>query len=495
MKTEFVSIVSHELRTPLTTIKGFTDMVLEGDAGEINEEQREFLTIVKQDSDRLVALVNDLLDISRIESGRIDLDIKALDLGSVVRDVVRTLKPSIDEKGQTLQVDIDPELSPIMGDSDRLHQVVTNLLSNAYKYTPDSGSLTIKVAKEGDLAKVSVSDTGVGISKEDQERLFTRFFRADSSLTRDVGGTGLGLTIVKSLVEMHGGTVSVVSEPGIGSTFSFTIPIGVSLAKEVAPRLDEAISEAALATSGRRILVVEDEPAIAKLLQHYLEQSGYRVEIAGNAEEALARIDAYPPDLITLDIKLPGQDGMELVEKLDQDPIMAKIPILIVSVLEYDESSIHHGLVDSLLKPIDGGQLIGTVGRMLAESKSEKVLIIDDDPGVRTFLIKALMKKGYEALGAGDGESGLVIAERDHPGLILLDLRLPGMDGFAVLKKLKSNPKTARLPVIAMSGSESFKTGARARLLTLGAVDFITKPFNMETLLEEIKTLMQGGVE
>jgi PAS domain S-box-containing protein len=225
MKTEFVSQVSHELRTPLTAIKGFTDLLLDGDAGEMNEEQEEYLQTIQSNVDRLVTLINDLLDVARIESGRVKLNVEALDLLPLVESVVATLHPLILGKSQTLAVDVTPDLPQVNGDKDRVVQVLTNLVSNAYKYTPAGGAIRVEAARVGDLARIAVHDNGIGIAPEDLARLFSRFYRVDSSLTREIGGTGLGLSIVKSIVELHGGTVSVESTPGAGSTFAFTLPI------------------------------------------------------------------------------------------------------------------------------------------------------------------------------------------------------------------------------------------------------------------------------
>ena len=225
MKTEFVSQVSHELRTPLTAIKGFTDMMLDGDAGDVNEEQAEYLGIVKSNADRLVALINDLLDVSRIESGRIQLKLEPVDVRAVLGEVLATMRPLVDGKGQTITQAIDDDLPLAYADRDRVLQVATNLVSNAHKYTQAGGAIDITAAREGDHVRVAVRDNGMGIPAEDIEKLFTRFFRVDSSLTREIGGTGLGLSIVKSIVEMQGGEVSVDSELGKGSTFAFTVPI------------------------------------------------------------------------------------------------------------------------------------------------------------------------------------------------------------------------------------------------------------------------------
>jgi PAS domain S-box-containing protein len=225
MKTEFVSQVSHELRTPLTAIKGFTDLILDGDAGDVNEEQSEYLGIVKSNADRLVALINDLLDVSRIESGRIQLKLADVDLRAILEMVIATMRPLLEGKQQRLTLTVEPGLPIAYCDHDRTVQVTTNLVSNAHKYTQAGGSIEVSVARRGDFIVVAVRDNGMGIAAEDIPRLFSRFFRVDNSLTREIGGTGLGLSIVKSIVEMQGGEVSLESEPGKGSTFAFTVPV------------------------------------------------------------------------------------------------------------------------------------------------------------------------------------------------------------------------------------------------------------------------------
>lgn len=237
MKSEFVSLVSHELRTPLTSIKGYIDLLLDGDAGELTEEQQEYLGIVKNNADRLIALINDLLDVSRIDAGKIDLQRSPLDLARLIHVVADSLRPSIEAKGQHLTLDLtgghepllggrdDARLPAVLADADRVTQILTNLLSNAYKYTPAGGSICVKAYTEGDHVRVDVQDTGIGLSTEEQSQIFNRFFRAHNRTTQEIGGTGLGLTIARSLVEMLGGKIMVSSSPGQGSTFSFTLPV------------------------------------------------------------------------------------------------------------------------------------------------------------------------------------------------------------------------------------------------------------------------------
>jgi CheY-like chemotaxis protein len=410
----------------------------------------------------------------------------------LIQVVTLTLGPQVREKSQTLAVKLEPDLPPILGDRDRLLQLLTNLVSNAYKYTLPGGDIGIEARQDDGWLDVSVSDTGVGISPEDQEKLFTRFFRVDSSLTSEIGGTGLGLTIVKSIAELHSGSVSLVSELGKGSTFTVRLPVAEGLEEPGLPPGHED-RPATPAPQGHRILVVEDDPDVARLIRRYLERAGYLVETVLSAEEALQHIEQQCPDLITLDINLPGMDGFELAERLAARPDTREIPILVVSIVHDGAREVSFGLVGALPKPIDQQQLVSTIGEALGDSQKGQVLVVDDDPGVRKLLGVALEKQGFEVLEAEDGASALELAQQKRPGLVLLDLGLPKIDGSDVLQQLKENPDTAELPVVVISGSESLKGGARARVLALGAADFLTKPFDLDELISEVRILIEGG--
>jgi len=486
MKTQFVSMVSHELRTPLTSIKGFTEMILDEDFGEINEEQQEFLGIVEANADRLIALVNDLLDISRIESGRVQLKLEAADVEEMITIVVATMEHLIQEKTQTLEVAIEPSLPFIELDRDRIVQVLTNLVSNAYKYTPASGHIRILVERADGFVRFAVADNGFGISEEDQKKLFTRFFRVDSELTREIGGTGLGLNIVKTIIEMHGGEVSVDSELGVGSTFAFTIPL-VSAGEMVA---DENLPEEfPIPAHGQKILVVEDEKDIALLIRSLLEKAGYAVETMTSGEEAWTYLHTADdlPDLITLDIELPGMNGFELATKMAADPLTADIPILVISIYGDDPRGEKLGLVESLAKPLDRSQLLSRVSTMLSLAETgDKVLMIEDHFQRQEELVKALRQQGFEVLQSTSGKAGLEMARQEQPGIVILGMHLPDMDGTAILLSLKQTPETAAIPVIIAS-DEGYQISERARALALGAADFVMGPFDLDVLVEEVK--------
>jgi signal transduction histidine kinase/CheY-like chemotaxis protein len=360
MKSEFVSMVSHELRTPLTSIKGYVDLLQTGEVGELTNDQRDFLAIVKTNTDRLVDLINELLDISRIEAGRVELRRKALDLPALIQQVADTMRPQLQAKRQKLTLDLPPNLPPVSGDSDRVIQILTNLVSNAHKYTPVEGSLTIAARDEGDHVRVDIADTGIGLSKEDQAQLFSKFFRAQNRATQEVSGTGLGLAITRSLIQLHGGDVWVESAPGKGSTFSFTLPVTPSAIERETP---------AQAQPGKCILIVDDEPDIAKLIRRYLERAGYRTLLAHNGADALRLAQTEHPDLITLDIVLPDTSGLTVLEWLKSDSQTQTIPVILLSILGGAEEDQLLGAVDYLTKPVNERVLLQHVGRVLEKDQ------------------------------------------------------------------------------------------------------------------------------
>ena len=491
-KSEFVSTVSHELRTPMTSIKGYADLMLMGAAGGMNEEQKRFLSIIKSNADRLTVLVNDLLDISRIEGGRIELDIETMRLEVAVDQVVASLRARVEEKGLSLFVNVPPDLPPVLADRDRVIQILTNLVGNAYQYTR-AGSITVTARRVDNLARIDVADTGIGIAPEDQAKVFDRFFRSDDAAVQEFSGTGLGLAIIKSLVEMHHGQIWLESELGKGSTFSFTLPLAE---QEMADELVTAALPADLHQDGqspngdfqRHVLVVEDDQNIAELISHHLKDGGYIVSTVGCAEDALQAARHERPDLITLDIYLPGTDGFELLQTLKSDETTADIPVVIVSVLA-DKQSLRLGAVDYVTKPINERLLLDTVGRVL--SSKGLVLVVDDDQDTLGLLRQTLSNQGFQVRTTTSGPRALELAREEKPDLILLDLKLPGgMDGYQVLIQLKRDEQTANIPVIVITGSLTAEETKQQKVLALGAARFLTKPFEIGDLIAEIRQFM-----
>ena len=499
-KSDFVSTVSHEMRTPMTSIKGYADLMLLGAAGAMNENQRRFLGIIKANADRLTVLVNDLLDIGRIEGGRVELDVKPQPLEELVDYVTNSLRGKIEEKGLKLLINLPPDLPHVMADRDRAIQILTNLVSNAYQYTKPGGSITVKAAQAESVVQVDVSDTGIGIAPEDQAKVFDRFFRADDPDVQEFSGTGLGLAIVKSLVEMMHGHIWLNSELNKGATFSFTLPVAREAPAEAKekPEVTPAAPQTQTVVyqqppdSQRRVLVVEDDANIAQLISHHLQVGGYQVSTVGRAEEAFQAARGERPDLITLDIYLPGADGFELLQTLKSDEATADIPVVIVSVLADRKHGLRLGAVDYLTKPIDENLLMETVNHVL--SGAGKVLIVDDDRDTLELLRQALNGMGFHVRTTTSGRRAMQLVREEKPDLILLDLKLPGeMDGYQVLTQLKRNVDTAGIPVIVITGSLTDQEIKQKKVLALGADHFLTKPFEMDELVAEIRQFMGEG--
>jgi PAS domain S-box-containing protein len=530
-KSEFVSTVSHELRTPMTSIKGYADLLLMGAAGQVNETQQHFLSVIKSNADRLSVLVNDLLDISRIESGRVKLDLKPLPLEGVIEQVMTTLRGKIEEKRLTLRLSLPEDKLPrVYGDRDRLIQILTNLISNAYQYTPPGGTLTVRArlldpvlpagsaTPAGPMVQIDVIDTGIGIAPENQPKVFERFFRVDDPNVHEFPGTGLGLAIVRSLVEMHDGRIWLESTAGAGTTFSFTLravaaelaptatpeTVWIAPPRQAAPhatggemgkegdystRAEELGQLPADVTNGHRhILVVEDDRDIAELISRSLAASGYEVSVASRAQDAIAQAQARRPDLITLDIYLPDADGFTVLQQLKTNSATASIPVVIVSVMPDEHEGLRLGAVDYLTKPIDPARLVLAVNRVL--HGPGKVLVVDDDRDTRDLLQAALEQRGFAVVLTASGKRTLMLARQEKPDLILLDLKLPGMDGYEVLRRLKSSHDTADIPVVVITGSLTDEEVKQKKVLSLGAARFLTKPFAVADLVSEIDTVV-----
>jgi PAS domain S-box-containing protein len=489
-KSEFVSNVSHELRTPMTAIKGYTDLLHAGAVGSINDDQERFLGIIRNNADRLTALINDLLDISRMETGRVRFEPRPLQIGDVIADVVNALAVPAEAKQQTLTYKVVAGLPDVIGDRDRLNQVVTNLVGNAIYYTPDGGKIQVRAYPVEGAVRVDVQDTGIGIAPDDLGHIFERFYRADDPLVQEVTGTGLGLSIARMFVEMHGGRVWVESEPDKGSTFTFVLPV-------------PAQEEAAVAEEGRRlpkrlmarmrtILVVDDDLNVSNLVKMQLERSGYRIFVLGRGSLVKAWAEKKHPDLILLDLILPDMedmDGLDVLRDLKRTAATADIPVIVMSIVQDDGTAWQLGAVDYLTKPVDSADLLQSVEQAL--TWQGRVLIVEDDPDTVGLFSATMRQIGFTPLVAANGYEALALARRYRPDLILLDLRLPGMDGYESLTHLKRDVVTQTIPIIAVSAHVSNVEQERNRLIALGATSFIPKPFSVEDLLAEVEVAIQ----
>jgi len=480
-KGEFVSTVSHELRTPMTAIKGYTDLLYSGTVGEINDNQKRFLGIIRNNADRLTALISDLLDIDRVETGRVRFEPEPVALGDVVRNVVDALAPNAESKKHTLSVRIEAGLPAIMGDRGRLNQVFTNLVGNAINYTPEGGTISVDVYSVGGAVRADVRDNGIGIRPEDLSKVFERFYRADHPLVQESRGTGLGLPIVKVFVEMHGGRVWADSETGKGSTFTVLLPLPTTPLEEGA----EPISPETLERLAKGlVLVADDDPDIAELVKLHLEETGFRVAVAGRGVKVLEMARRQRPDLIVLDVLLPDMDGRAVLEALKSDPSTADIPVIMLTVLADDGTAFELGAADFLTKPIEAEKLMESVRTAL--SRRGRILIVEDDVDTIEIMRLALRRVGYSVDLAADGYEALSLARRWQPQAIVLDLRLPGMDGYETLSHLKRNLSTQRIPIIVTSAHVADSAQEKRRLKSIGVESFLPKPFTVNQLVKAI---------
>jgi len=477
MKNEFVSTVSHELRTPLTSIKGYVDLILDGEAGPINDTQREFLGIVKENSDRLVDLINELLDISRIESGRVHFKVQPLDMAERIAGAVDTFGAVASSSNHPITVHIEPTLPRVAGDPDRIGQVLINFVGNAIKYSPDGGEVSVSAATDGDMVRVSVSDHGVGIAAEDIPRLFSKFYRVDNKLTRSIGGTGLGLSIVRSIITLLGGEVGVESTPGEGSTFWFTLP-------QATAELVRTPQVKGPGNTGGTVLVVDENTEAAALIEHYLSKSGYTTITASTTREAFELAVAEMPVAITLDVMIEDGHGFELLHKLKNTPMTRNIPVVVLSIACEEGKSQRLGAMSYLEKPIDRTRLLSVIDDLVGQVSSPVILVVDDNRNVNDLICGALRSQGYAVISAYDGCEAMAAVAAEHPDLVLLDLRMPRMDGYEVLSRLKGDPATSDLPVVVMSAYSIDPERADALELAAGCIE---KPVDEASLLERIK--------
>jgi PAS domain S-box-containing protein len=479
-KSEFISTVSHELRTPMTAIKGYTDLLFGGAVGSLNDNQKHFVNVIQNNTGRLIALINDLLDISRIETGRVRFEPAPVKLGDIIADVVEAMAARSQERGLTLTYEVDVDLPEVMGDRDRLYQVLTNLIGNAINYTTEGG-VTVEAADVEMAVQVSVRDTGVGIDPEDIGHIFDRFYRADDPVVQEASGTGLGLPIVKMFVEMHGGRVWVDSEKGKGSKFIFILPVPGA---ELEPKETPPVNAAPPPITAKTILVVDDDPDIAQLVRMQLESNGYRALTASRGERALEIVKEEKVDLIVLDRLLPDTDGLRLLDALKTNPSTAKTPAIMLTVIEDDGEAMTRGASAYLVKPVNEQVLLDQIQTVL--TRQGQVLIVEDDPDTSDLLNRALRRVGFATETARNGYEALASARRIRPDVILLDLRLPGMDGYETLSHMKRSIATGTIPIIAISAHVANPVAERERLVTLGAADFLPKPLAIDELITTV---------
>ena len=507
LKGRFIANISHELRTPLNSILGFSDVLMEKTFGQLNENQGRYIKNIHSAGKHLLELINNVLDIAKIEAGKHEMIYETFRVNDLIGDVLNIMSTFADTKSIRTDVHIGEKVDLITGDRVKIKQVLYNLLANAIKFTTEGGKVEIRVSyaddtnrrlssgpgAKGDYLEFSVSDTGVGIGPEDKERIFDEFEQVDSTLSREWGGAGLGLALSKKLVELHGGTISVESSLGTGSTFTFTIPVA-SPVETTTPEEPEAISlnfpwmkeEAPL------ILVVEDDPATAELLTLHLTQAGYKVAHAFNGEEAIQKAMSMRPFAITLDVMLPKKDGWEVLQALKSDHATSEIPVIIHSIVDNKELAFALGASDYLMKPLDKSALLHKLDELNLNrgkiSSPTSILVIESEETVTDYFKEILEPQGFLIHTASNGKRGIELAHALRPSLILMDFVLPDMLSFDLIKELKEDPYTKNVPIFILTERD---ISVEDRMTLMGKIERIVRrhAFDAKELIDHIKEL------
>jgi PAS domain S-box-containing protein len=454
LKSKFLASMSHELRTPLNAIVGFSDLLADETPGELNSKQKRFVNHIKQGSAHLLQLINDILDLSKIEAGQLELRCEDFRLKDALPEGLSTIRPLAMIKNIQIQNNLKTDLS-VHADRVRFKQVLYNLLSNAVKFTPKDGRIDIDCVQKGNEVCISVTDTGIGIRSEDQAVVFEEFRQVEGNTDTANEGTGLGLAITKRLVEQQGGKISLESEPGKGSRFTFTLPIGsfITSSKSL-PVNGSARPNGAAAGGGRKplILVVDDEIPSRELIASYLE-SDYRIVMAESGAEVVQKARQLRPDAITLDVLMPGGNGFETLVALQKTPETANIPIIIVSIVDQKQVGFALGAADYLVKPIRKPVLLETIRKHvpLQTDDDAAILLVDDDPKTLELLEQTLRSAGYETQSVQSGARALEVLSSKLVSAVLLDLLMPGMDGFEVIRHVREQETLKELPILVMT--------------------------------------------
>jgi len=487
-KSLFLANMSHELRTPLNAVIGITEMLEEDAIEDGDEDLIEPLQRISRAGKHLLKLINDILDLSKIEAGKMELHVETFDLGAVINDCVDMAGPLATPNNNKIEVCLPDDLLPMASDVTRVRQVIFNLLSNACKFT-ENGTVGINVTLDAESwVEIAVSDTGIGMSPEQLDRLFADFSQADSSTTRKYGGTGLGLAISQRFCVMMGGDVTVDSTPGEGSVFRVRLPREIP--SEKTNIMVETIAPdrypPADGMESNTVLVIDDDPVARDILQGVLESEGYTVATAIDGDAGLIRARELRPALITLDVIMPEKDGWTLLQDLKSDPELADIPVLMVSIVDEKHKGFSLGVTDYMTKPVDRKRLLLLIERYKLNGSGGNVLIVEDDAPTRQLMRRVFVSEGWRVREAANGRTGLDLLQDDLPDLILLDLIMPEMDGFEFVSSLKTIPTANGVPVVVITGADLSEDDRRH--LNGGVEQIIQKPSDgTPSYLDEIR--------
>jgi len=486
LKSEFLSNMSHELRTPLNSILALSSVLISESKEKLTDDETNYLTIIERNGKRLLSLINDILDLSKIEAGKMDINPSPISIGQLLRLVVENIKTMADNKGLSINLDIPDNLPPAETDESRLHQVILNIISNSVKFT-NKGSIDVKAVQFGDEINVTIKDTGIGISEEILPYIFDEFRQADGTSSRSYEGTGLGLAIAKKITEILGCKIHAESQVGIGTTFSINIPVNWYEDKNISQNIPSFGKD--LATDNNTILVVDDDLLITNDISSFLQKAGYKTITANNGIDAIAMAKKHKPLAITLDIIMPDMDGWEVLQKLKADAEISEIPVIVVSVSTDKDTGIALGALGYVNKPVQRNLLLTQIKQI--KDSPKLVMIVDDDEIDRNHIASILQSENIQTVQATGGQECCEIIEDNIPDIIVLDLLMPEFNGFEVLQYLKQDIRTINIPVIIVTAKDLTKEDKK--LLTGNVSSIITKSdTSSKKLYKEIIRILQS---
>jgi len=508
-KSSFLAKMSHELRTPMNAIIGYSEILLEDATDNANQSAIDDLGKILGAARHLLGLINDVLDLSKIEAGRMDLFLETFDVGTLVREATTTVAPLIEKKQNRLVIDCPEPVGVMHGDTTKLRQILLNLLSNASKFT-NNGLISLAVSRgvmgPGECIVIKVSDNGIGMTAEQMGRLFQTFSQADASTTAKFGGTGLGLAISRQFARLMGGDVTAASEPGKGSTFTVWIPVQVASVRTTIAPFEVTSSRAPLpitppakstpapastptaasAHASARVLIIDDTHSAQAVLLPLLSKEGYQLTTA-TSKDGRARAKEIHPDIIILDTLVPEVEGWNLLTQFKADAELAAIPVILLTMVDdVKTAGTALGAADYLIKPVDGTKLLPILDKLCAERKETSILVVEDDPPTRLMVSRLIEREGWIAVPAENGRRALELLKTFTPSVVLLDLLMPEVDGFSVLREMRANPAWRDIPVVVLTSLDL--TGEVRRLLQQQAERVLQKGrYTKEELLKEVR--------
>ena len=498
-KSQFLANMSHELRTPMNAIIGYSEMLME-EAEDIGQD--DFIPDLEKihgAGKHLLNLINDILDLSKIEAGRMELYLENFDIKNLIDQTVSTILPLIEKNENVLETNLADDLNMMHADLTKVRQSLFNLLSNASKFT-QRGKITLDVStqviKEKQFVIFKVKDTGIGMNSEQMAKLFQAFTQADASTTRKYGGTGLGLAITKKFCQMMGGDIKVESEIGEGSTFSISLPIKVvDSSKLPSSKFTDVFQPKTNNKSNQKntILVIDDDPTIHDLLERFLSKKGFEVRTAKTGAEGVRLAKTLQPEAITLDVMMPGMDGWSVLTALKADPQTADIPTIMMTMVDDRSLGYALGATEYLLKPIDAKKLETVLDRFKPTSHSNSIMVVEDDPGIREILCRQLKAENWKVIEAENGKEALIKLQNCTPELILSDLMMPEMDGFELVHRLGKTEKFSSIPVIILT-AKTITNRDRQKLHGGVSKIFEKGSYQRAVLFDEVSNLLDEAI-